>query len=402
MNEIGIYSVDFLSTQNAQLNTLDQILDGINMAGRYTMAILLTGQDNPVENGPYIMAEEGQPWVRMSPFDDATFQSPGHRFYVKAGYWSDTTWKLLPSSEVMTLLIGDTEISFSMADASYAKMDAGAALEIDDSGFITHSDSNVTPGTFQSPGLVTVNSMGHITNIESGSMGASFIEGLSFSLSDETFTRQLDIQPGAAFIEGLGRYVELPEGAYFNADGDILSNLCYIYLTWASGTAYIELSATPPAYPYSGNARSMTGQPLSRYIGTLATDESGSPYECSAEGHASSLFVTYTNPIDSRFRVVSAANGQLAQMVAAGASDKKLVPVSCRSAWCRVNTNGSSGAVIGLSGPESTKSQGPVTVRASSEVYAFVPLTDEQWFYWRNLSSGGSTNVWVNGYWDRR
>lgn len=82
------------------------------------------------------------------------------------------------------------------------------------------------------------------------------------------------IASGACHIPSVDMVIEFPE---INVQGSLQVNTWYhAYVRYASGVISAELVSTAPSAPYSGTARTKTGDNASRYIYSFKTDSTGS------------------------------------------------------------------------------------------------------------------------------
>src|SRR5688572_29631590 len=129
---------------------------------------------------------------------------------------------------------------------------------------LAHAISSVEAGTYAFPSLLQVDDMGHIIDIEAGSAGSSYLEGLTFSFNSVT---SFTVNPGAAFVPGLNRVVELESPVNVPQFSNAANGLTYAYLTEVNGVGTIVTSDVGPDAPYLANARFKVGAPTQRYIG---------------------------------------------------------------------------------------------------------------------------------------
>lgn len=126
-----------------------------------------------------------------------------------------------------------------------------------------------------------------------------YIDGLRLTWVSAT---QVQVSPGAAYIPGLKRIVELPS-TLTKTPALAASTWYHIYLWLNGASADVEVVTTAPAAPYSGTARSKTGDTTRRYVGSVRTDGSGGIYRFQCDG----ALIRYMTATDiAPFRVVAA------------------------------------------------------------------------------------------------
>lgn len=150
----------------------------------------------------------------------------------------------------------------------------GIGFDVDGS-MVNHANSNVTPGSYSFPGLITVNATGHTTNIESSGAFTAYLEGCA--LRKGAGSRQIIVGPGSFWAPGLKRFVEL--GADFPVNtGDYPSGnglgMWHLYGYEVDGAGIVEASDVGPATPYRAFARTFPGDDTRRYLGSVPTQVS--------------------------------------------------------------------------------------------------------------------------------
>lgn len=105
---------------------------------------------------------------------------------------------------------------------------------------------------------------------------SGYIEGLIPS-RNVSVTTEITFSAGSAIIQSTGKLIRSAAPIVINTSGLTTANSWeYFYLYDAgSGVAAIEMSLTAPAAPYSGTARSKTGDTSRRFIGALKTGAGG-------------------------------------------------------------------------------------------------------------------------------
>lgn len=98
-----------------------------------------------------------------------------------------------------------------------------------------------------------------------------YIDGLKLEWVSGT---QVRVTPGAAYVPGPKRIAELA-AAVTLTPSLAASTWYHAYLTVVSGVVSAEASTVAPAAPYTGTARTKTGDTSRRYIGSFLTSASG-------------------------------------------------------------------------------------------------------------------------------
>lgn len=119
------------------------------------------------------------------------------------------------------------------------------------------------------------------SKIALGGMPPGLIEGLELRWVSGS---ALTVTSGSAYVEALGRVVDVPSQIAKTSIGFAANTWHHVYLYLNSGTPDVEIVTTAPATPYSGNARSKTGDTTRRYLGSVLTDSAGAIYNFRQNG----------------------------------------------------------------------------------------------------------------------
>jgi hypothetical protein len=154
----------------------------------------------------------------------------------------------------------------------------------------------------------------------------------------------------------------------------------------------VEASATAPAAPYRGAARTKGADNTRRFLGAVLTDSAGAVYNQRRVGD----LVTYLAQFNAApFRVLSAGAATSYTSVSAAAA----VPPTSTRALARVLTNANSGVNLSVS----TVSADLDNVQPSNvATRALLELNASRAFQYANQATGGATYVDVYGYWAER
>lgn len=187
----------------------------------------------------------------------------------------------------------------------------------------------------------------------------------------------LTVRTGSAHVQSLNRAIEAT--ADIAKAGLVLTaNTWYhVYLFLNAGAPDVEIVTTAPAAPYSGTARSKTGDTSRRYIGSIKTDASGFIQNFAQVGNE----IRYRVGIDSApFRVLSAGMATVATAVSLSA----VVPETSRMAYLRYIAD--STAAIRLSSSDSAASYNYPGAPGSSS-YIDIPVNVVQELTYFNASA---------------
>lgn len=216
-----------------------------------------------------------------------------------------------------------------------------------------------------------------------------YIDGLKMVWVSGT---QVQVTPGAAYVPGSKRIAELASAVTLTPS--LAANTWYhLYLTASGSTVGVEAITTAPAAPYSGTARTKTGDTSRRYIGSFRTDAAGAirPFVRSG-GSGEILFGGYTNFVVS--------NGLASTSAAVDCST--LVPVTRVSAKCLM---GNGNATVNLF--YGTPVAGAVTnsnyigpIPPNNNLSPDIPLSTSQQFLYKyeNTATGTCLFVRIVGY----
>ncbi|WP_323162768.1 hypothetical protein [Stenotrophomonas maltophilia] len=112
---------------------------------------------------------------------------------------------------------------------------------------------------------------GLVTPMSGQPIPAGYIDGLKMEWVSGT---QIRFTSGSAYIPSLGRALALA-AAITKSPSLAASTWYHAYLYSNGGTPDVEVTITAPDTPYSGTARTKTGDTSRRYIGSFRTDPSG-------------------------------------------------------------------------------------------------------------------------------
>lgn len=214
-----------------------------------------------------------------------------------------------------------------------------------------------------------------------------------------TAANELSVSPGWAYVPALERLVGL-------AASKVTSGIVVAAATWLHGYLYedgegngaIEWTTTAPAAPYSGPARTKSGDDTRRYIGSVR----------SIGANTLARFVHNTG--DSTISYVEDINQSFLRLLVNGTSTSSVnvscancVPVSARlMSAVAENVADSSLAIAFIANPDAGAASGSnilAFLRQGAMICADLALDSSlQFNYARNAASTGGLSVWCRGY----
>lgn len=169
------------------------------------------------------------------------------------------------------------------------------------------------------------------------------IVGLKLSVAADGVT--VGLSPGLAYIPNQGR-------ALLNSDMSIVvsgvtSAWRHFYIANDNGVLAFEASATAPADPYQGTARTKSNDPTRRYLGSLYFNAAGITlaFLHSQVGDRANRisFVPPGGAAIAQSRLLNVATGTTPTVVDAST----VVPMTCRLMYTLINNTSTSDAYIG-------------------------------------------------------
>jgi hypothetical protein len=273
---------------------------------------------------------------------------------------------------------------------------------------LSHAQSSVIPGTYSYPALMQVDAMGHIMDIEPGSVGSNHITGLMMSYSTTT---AVVVSAGTAFIPALNRIVQL--------DGDVTVSIpassygiTYLYIEEVNGAGQIFTSTTAPDTPYYGTARAMPSDLTKRYIGMVKADGSALiiPFKDTGLGGSTVLRMYTTTLENTDLRVLSdyalTARGTKSLGPSNPTALERLVSPTSDLANLYVQsyaTTGGPAAYVGYFVTGQTVPSHSVPASGSAaHYYPWVPLGANQSIWYQCGTTNNRLSVFVAGFYERR
>mgnify|MGYP006951086922 CR=1 FL=1 len=234
------------------------------------------------------------------------------------------------------------------------------------------------------------------TQITDNLLPKGYIDGLGMLYVGPT---SVTIKSGAAYILGAGKVVRNDSDMALTGIAIGASAWGHIYVYASGGVLAAEVSATVPAAPYNGTARSKTGDTSRRYIGSVKTDASGNLYNFLH----SSTSISYRNVQGAvPFRALS--NGT--SLAETSVSLSAVVPQTSRLVFIRVINTATSAVTAQIyTGTSDDSASGPptsgiMTFDPSKDGFVNHPLDSSQamTYWYRTAPSGGGAYMDVYGY----
>jgi hypothetical protein len=268
----------------------------------------------------------------------------------------------------------------------------GVGLEYDDAlDILYHAGSNVAGGVYASPSMITVDNQGHITDITAGSAGTHYIQGLGFEYKNTT---EITVLPGAAYIPGYNRVVELEAAQTVLRPTTAADAVWYLYMREANGAGYIEADTVAPAAPYYAAAATMFDDVHSRFVGMIR--QRGSVIEpFTAEEYGNMVRVIYDAPpaLVASTSVVSTVSKDIGHDAATVAD--RWIPPNVRAAL--VEAVGAGSTSLSFIGYGNSSATAPRTVRSQVWLEYNIGLGPSQELEYTVLT-GGSVAINLVGY----
>lgn len=216
-----------------------------------------------------------------------------------------------------------------------------------------------------------------------------YIQGLLASYVDAT---HIQIGTGAAATQATGALLQLNSATSVTSLGT--SGWQHVYLYDSGGAAALEISATAPASPYFGTARSKTGDTSRRYLFSALADGSGNFYQFVHLGVGGVRYLETTSV--APFRAINNSAVTVSTTLALSG----VIPVSAQKLSARI-ANLATGAQAYFNTPDMgavSISNYMLTSRPGNDGYYELITDASQQINYYNNASGGSLYVDVLGY----
>jgi hypothetical protein len=232
---------------------------------------------------------------------------------------------------------------------------------------------------------------GLVTPMSGQPIPAGYIDGLKMEWVSGT---QIRFTSGSAYIPSLGRALALA-AAVTKTPTLAASTWYHAYLYSNAGTPDVEVTTTSPDTPYSGTARTKTGDTSRRYIGSFRTDASGGiiRFNHNPGGNA----VDYVADINLAALYVL-ANGSAA--TSTSVSMATAVPITSRQARLFSEQTGTSST--GIISNSDVAAGGVLAFARGGQLYAGVLVLNSSQEFTYFVSGTGQLNVWCAGYYYER
>ena len=233
---------------------------------------------------------------------------------------------------------------------------------------------------------------------EMGGISKGYIEGLIPQYQSGT---SIVLNTGTTYIPALGRGLEVTSQLTLSGLTLTASTWYYLYLYDNAGVPAIELVTTAPAAPYSGSARTKTGDTSRRFMGAFKTGASGL-FAFRFMSHGITRFLESINA--APFRATSGVGPGVSTAVSLAAS----VPPTAKTAEVAVTLTAGSSAYDAYMALTDLPNNIIGYVRASSTGSATVQVvfpvdTLQRMNIWiSNTGVGGSISLDVAGYGNER
>jgi hypothetical protein len=219
---------------------------------------------------------------------------------------------------------------------------------------------------------------------------AGYIDGMKMVWNSAT---SISVTSGTCYIQGSSAVISFPSLLTLSSLSLTASTWYHLYGYLNAGVPAIELVTTAPASPYSGTARSKTGDTSRRYLGSVKTDGSGNVLSFLVGGYG---IVKYKeNVVSVGFRILTNGTATTSTSVSASVA----VPVSARIFSSRLINNASSGGSFGISTGDGGSSP-YLSVGSNTTAYVDLPLDSSQNlnYIFSSAPVGGGGYIDVFGY----
>lgn len=218
-----------------------------------------------------------------------------------------------------------------------------------------------------------------------------YIDGCQLSWNSTT---SITIGTGTAYIEGLGRVMEITSAITLSSLSLSANTWYHVYVYDNAGTPAAEAVTTAPTV-YNGTARSKTGDNTRRYVGSIRAGTGGAVLKFVHKWRRDEII--YQEDVSAAaFTVVSAGTATTATAV----SVASLVPVTAKDVRVVVLNFGAAAAYVRLSnsnGPSATT--GYTTFVGPGGVGdVLLPVNSSQEYTYAYDAAGNSSFHRVNGY----
>lgn len=217
-------------------------------------------------------------------------------------------------------------------------------------------------------------------------VGPGYIDGL---IPVWNSSSSITIPSGAAFIQSSNKVLRLTSPITLTGIGGLTPDVFYyLYLYDNAGTSAIELSAVAPAAPYSGTARSKTGDTSRRFVCALRSGAGGTLYGFQISNAGTLLYGAATS--SAPFRRLAGGTATAYTVV----SLAPVVPITSQTPVLRCTATG---VVSQLSIPSAGSAAMALFDVGSRYQFEFVTDASQNVTY-ANTNTGGTLFIDVCGY----
>lgn len=224
---------------------------------------------------------------------------------------------------------------------------------------------------------------------------AGYIDGLKMVWNSAT---SISVTSGTCYIQGSSAVVSFPSTLTLSSLSLTASTWYHLYGYLNAGVPAIELVTTAPAAPYSGTARSMTGDTSKRYIGSVLALSTNTIFQFS---HAFNK--VFYNAAGVATRVLNGGSATTATSV----SCASFAPLTATVGQFRLTNASTSGGVFVTPGNVTPSTSVPTLflnaaisagAGLSIQVFGDMPFDSSQTINYINTAASGNTSIDVLGY----
>lgn len=236
--------------------------------------------------------------------------------------------------------------------------------------------------------ITELNALTKQITVNQGGVNIGYIEGLIPSF----VTNGLTIGTGAAYIPGTSKTLAVTSPITLTGISGLSTDVFYYaYLYDNAGTVAVEFSTVAPSAPYSGSARTKTGNTSRRFIFALRTGAGGTLYRFQWGNDGYIRYLTTTGSAPFRVLNLSAATAKT------NVDCSSVVPATTQIALTNLINAGSTQSMQ-LSHPDTAGNDILLTVPSGSRIVVPVALDSSRRFAFFNSATGGQSVADILGY----
>lgn len=258
---------------------------------------------------------------------------------------------------------------------------------------LSKADSALQPGATHNTSLSglqggTTSEYYHATAAQNSALAAlaisGYIDGFRMVWNSAT---SVTFESGTAAVQSSGTLLRSPTAITKAGLALAVSTFVHAYAYSNAGTPDIELSTTAPGASYIGTARSKTGDPSRRYIGSLLTTPAGDVRRFVQ----SDTEVSYLDTLGAApYRILAAGSATSPTAV----SVLPAAPITATQLKGQLINNVATGFFV-ISAPGGMLEI--ISVAPNTRVVQYLPIFNSQMFYY-NTSAGGSSFIDLHAY----